>query len=56
MAVPQRIPTPTARVLAVFARELEAEGFSETRIDALLVAALEHELKADGLTVMSLDG
>lgn len=55
MATHPKIPTPTAVVLAVFAKELEDQGFSETRVDALLVKALEHELRGDGLNVMSLD-
>jgi hypothetical protein len=45
----------TAVVLRVFAKELEAQGFSGSRIDALLVAALAHELRGDGLNLMSLD-
>jgi hypothetical protein len=56
MASQSKTLVPTAKTLAAFAHELEAEGFSEGRIDALLVAALEHELRQDGLTVMSVDG
>ena len=55
MATHPKIPTPTAQVLAVFAKELAEKGFSEARIDMLLIVALEHELKQDGLNVMSLE-
>jgi hypothetical protein len=56
MPARQELPVPTALVLAVFAKELADKGFSEARIDTLLVKALEHELRQDGLTVVSLDG
>lgn len=48
-------PPPTsAHILGIFAKELEAEGFSEERITALLAVALQHELRQSEL--MLLDG
>lgn len=45
-------PKPrTAYTLGVFAKELEAEGFTEDRVTALLVVALTHELRDIGLWV-----
>lgn len=49
-----KAPPATAHVLGVFARELEQQGFSEERITALLVVALQGELRQNEL--MLLDG
>lgn len=45
----------TAQTLAAFAKELDAEGFSEAAIQALIVVALQHELRTEGLWVGVLD-
>lgn len=49
MATP--VKPKTAHVLGVFAKELGDEGFTEDRVTALLVVALTHELRGDGLWV-----
>jgi hypothetical protein len=47
----EKLPPTSADVLAVFAKELEAKGFSEDRITVLLAVALEREIRDTGLTV-----
>lgn len=50
-------PTPrTAVTLAAFAKELDDEGFSEAAVQALVVVALQHELRTEGLWVGVVDG
>lgn len=51
---PPKTPPTTAHIMGLFAKELEAENFSEERITALLAVALQHELRQDEL--MLLDG
>jgi len=48
----QKVPVTTAHLMAVFARELEAEGFSEDRVTALLSVALQHELRSAELMLL----
>jgi len=45
-------PPSTAHVMAVFAKELEAEGFAEERVTALLAVALQHELRSSELMLL----
>lgn len=48
-----KVPPTTAHVLAVFAAELRKEGFTEEQVTALLVVALQHELKQEnGLMIL----
>lgn len=56
MADDKKEPVTTAHVMAVFAKELEAEGFSEDRVTRLLAVALQHELRSAELMLLSLDG
>jgi hypothetical protein len=51
---PPKPPPATSKVLGIFAKELEAEGFSEERVTALLVVALQQELRQNEL--MLIDG
>lgn len=51
MKTPKTPPT-TAHVMRVFADELEAEGFKEDRVTALLAVALQHELRQSELMVL----
>jgi hypothetical protein len=39
--------------MGVFAAELEAEGFSEERVTALLAVALQHELRTTELMLLN---
>lgn len=49
----KKLPPTTAHVLAVFAGELRNEGFTEEQVTALLVVALQHELKQEnGLMIL----
>jgi hypothetical protein len=56
MAEAKRVPHTTAHILAVFADELTAVGFSEDRITRLLAVALQHELRSAELMLVNLDG
>lgn len=51
MKVP-KTPLTTAHIMGVFAKELEAEGFEEARVTALLAVALQHELRQSELMVL----
>lgn len=50
------VPHSTAHIMAVFAAELEAVGFTEDRVTRLLAVALQHELRSAELMLLSLDG